>query len=309
MENVIVKMRFGSQLYGTATPESDQDYKGVFLPRIGEVLVGRLPKSLRFDTKTGNDRRNTSEDVDCELYSLQYFIDLACQGQTVALDMLHAPESCILETSDLWKRIVSNRERFYTKNINAFVGYARRQAAKYGLKGGRLASAKAVLSIIEVCSDETRLIEVWDSIPVVDHVHKFVDANDRAVVQVCGKKFHGTVKVPMLRDSLGKFIREYGSRAEAAQQNQNIDWKAMSHAVRAAEEVRQILVDKTIKFPLANADYLIAIKTGRVAYKEVSADLEDTMDLLDSLVKLSTLPEKADRKWWEGVVIGAYFPL
>jgi RNA repair pathway DNA polymerase beta family len=30
--DLVVKMRFGSHLYGTATPESDLDLKGVYLP-------------------------------------------------------------------------------------------------------------------------------------------------------------------------------------------------------------------------------------------------------------------------------------
>lgn len=34
----IVKMVFGSFLYGTDTPESDKDYKGVFLPSWEEIL-------------------------------------------------------------------------------------------------------------------------------------------------------------------------------------------------------------------------------------------------------------------------------
>ena len=92
--DIIVKMKFGSELYGTATPESDQDFKGVFLPTKEQVLLQRVPRSLIFNTKKSTGAytvKNSSQDIDCEFYSLHYFIDLACKGETAALDMLHAP--------------------------------------------------------------------------------------------------------------------------------------------------------------------------------------------------------------------------
>ena len=86
----IVKMKFGSHLYGTATPDSDLDYKGVFLPTKEQIYLGNIPKSNSHSTKQTSIEgvKNSNDDVDTEIYSLHYFIKLACEGQTVALDML-----------------------------------------------------------------------------------------------------------------------------------------------------------------------------------------------------------------------------
>jgi len=70
--NIIVKMKFGSHLYGTDSEDSDLDYKGVFLPSKGEILLGRIPKSYSNSTKKGNEERNTSDDIDTEIYSLHF---------------------------------------------------------------------------------------------------------------------------------------------------------------------------------------------------------------------------------------------
>ena len=72
---LIVKMKFGSHLYGTATEDSDLDYKGVFIPSLRQLLLNRVPKSI--NESTGNDiSKNTKYDIDYDLYSLHYFIML-----------------------------------------------------------------------------------------------------------------------------------------------------------------------------------------------------------------------------------------
>ena len=53
MIDIVVKMKFGSHLYGTATPKSDIDYKGVYLPSREEILLGKIPKCHSYSS--GND--------------------------------------------------------------------------------------------------------------------------------------------------------------------------------------------------------------------------------------------------------------
>lgn len=118
--NRIVKMKFGAHLYGTATSDSDVDYKGIFLPSKDEVLLGRIPKSHSHSTGK-HQSRNTKNDIDVEIYSLHYFVKHACDGQTVAMDMLHAPEDMILQSSNIWEAIIKNRHKFYTKNLKSFI--------------------------------------------------------------------------------------------------------------------------------------------------------------------------------------------
>ncbi len=148
LPRTIVKMIFGSHLYGTETKDSDRDYKGIFLPTKEQIYLGKIPKSYNESTKKGSTNKNLPTDIDTEIYSLHYFIELACQGQTVALDMLHAPDNMILESSTTWSAITANKEKFYTKNLKAFVGYARRQASKYSIRGSRLDTIKKVLTFL-----------------------------------------------------------------------------------------------------------------------------------------------------------------
>ncbi|MFA5753336.1 MAG: nucleotidyltransferase domain-containing protein, partial [Bacteroidales bacterium] len=86
----IVKMKFGSVLYGTNTPESDTDIKGVFLPTYRDCLLNRISR-CRVESSGPKGAKNTSSDTDEETYSLHYFMQLLREGQVVALDMLFCP--------------------------------------------------------------------------------------------------------------------------------------------------------------------------------------------------------------------------
>lgn len=304
---IIVRMKFGSHLYGTNTKDSDLDYKGIFMPSKEEIFLNKIPKHLPGDsTKKDNELKNTKDDIDEEIYSLHYFIKLACEGQTIALDMLHAPDSMILETSEVWKEIVKNREKFYTKNLKAFVSYARRQASKYGIKGSRLDAVRQVVNIIKAVPDsDWKLDTIWTSLPTGEHC-KYIETNRNGIKQymVCGKILQDTMRIDYAKNILQKYLDNYGHRAYLAARNEGIDWKAVSHAMRAAYEVEELLTKKTITFPLKQADFLLEIKQGELDYlKEVSPKLESLMERVEKLSEESDLPKKVNRKFWDRFII------
>jgi predicted nucleotidyltransferase len=297
---IIVKMKFGAHLYGTTTPDSDVDFKGIFLPTKEELLLGRVPKSHNYST--GQDEsRNTKYDIDIELYSFHYFIKLACDGQTVAMDMLHAPENMILQKSKIWEAIVKNKQKFYTKNLKSFIDYARRQASKYGIKGSRINAALQVLEILKKADLSKKMREVWNQLPRVEHCYDVApDPNGMRQYQVCGKSFQESATIGYVIPILEKFYNDYGHRAKLAAENKNIDWKAVSHALRAAYQTKEILTENTINFPLRTADFLIKVKLGKLDYlSEVGPVLETLMEEVECLALSSNLPETVDRKFWD----------
>jgi hypothetical protein len=297
--DLIVKMKFGSHLYGTNTDDSDVDYKGVFLPSREEILLNDVPKCRSFSTNS-DLKKNNPDDIDEEIYSLHYFLKLACDGQTVAMDMLHAPETMLLKSSDIWKSIVRQKNRFYTKNLNSFINYARRQASKYGIKGSRLNAASQVLAFLNSKNPEGRLRDVWDQLPRNEYCHDLgVDPNGMRQYQVCGKTFQESSSVGYVLPIISKFYDDYGHRAKLAAENKNIDWKAISHALRAAIQTKEILLDGTITYPLKEAPFLLQVKAGQLDYtNEVAPVLESLMDEVEGLVNESDLPEKIDIDYW-----------
>ncbi len=78
---------FGSVLYGTNTPSSDTDLKGIYLPSIKSCLLKQAPEAITHAT-ADKTTRNTANDVDITLYSITCYIDLLFKGEVGAIDIL-----------------------------------------------------------------------------------------------------------------------------------------------------------------------------------------------------------------------------
>ena len=307
-EKIIVKMFFGSTLYGTRNENSDTDIKGVFLPRRRDIILGRIPQQYSEKRNKVDGEKNTKEDIDIEIFSLHEFIKLACEGQTLALDMLHAPGNMIIEGSRIWSDIVAHRDKFYTKNLKAFIGYAQRQAAKYGIRESRLNTASDFIKILELSNQNVQLSEIWDILKDLDSLEHFhflgKDENGIEKLQVCGKQFHETARVNYVLPIIKRFYDNYGERAKLAADNQGIDFKAVSHAIRVSIELKELLTEGTIIFPLKEAEMIRKVKDGKMDYiTEVVPILEGLMDEVTDLSEKSKLPDKVDRKFWDDFII------
>lgn len=150
-----------------------------------------------------------------------------------------------------------------------------------------------------------RLRDIWDKLPNIEHTRKFIDEKTGLrMYEICGKKFQETVPIEYIIPVLEKYHAEYGERAILASKNLSIDWKAVAHALRAAYQVRELLADNTITFPLKNAEFLRNVKQGKLDYVKVVAPLlEDIMAEVEILSEKSELPEKADRKFWNKFIV------
>lgn len=117
---------FGSYAYGLNNEKSDLDFKGIYIPNYKDMVLGRVKHSINLNSN--KDNKNTSEDFDLELISIQKFISMCLQGTSVAIDMLHINEKYFIEhtqivrTNNIWNHLVERRKDFYTKNMVSFLG-------------------------------------------------------------------------------------------------------------------------------------------------------------------------------------------
>ena len=317
--NLILLTRFGSHLYGTNTENSDTDLKGVYIPNAEDILLGRIRASISQKRKKSEHEKNTAEDIDEEIYSLDKYLKLVSEGQTVSLDMLFSPKQYHLKNTYLWDCLVENREKLLTKKAASFIGYCRTQANKYGIKGSRVAAARDTLAFLRVLDSTTmgakaKLGEYSDKIESFAKNKEFVEiidiplANGQEIrhLSVCDRKLPYTSSVGSAYHIIENIVNEYGTRALQAEKNESIDWKALSHAVRIGEQAIELFQTHFVEFPRKNAADLLKIKKGELPYKQVSEYIEELFVKVEDAAEKSTLPPSVDLKWIDNFIIDVY---
>lgn len=331
--NKIIEIKFGSHLYGTNTSDSDTDIKGIYLPTAREIVLGSYKQTIVTKRNKGHCERNTKDDVDTEFFSLDRFLELLVEGQTVALDVLFSPEfqsthirsnGTNVRDFSLWP-IFENREKLLTRNVNAFVGYARQQAAKYGIKGSRMDALKRTRSYLNVIDDKNKKLEYYDIhiTNLIDDCNQLVSLEKTPLVEVVMLKgpkglidaphlkvngraipLHATVKYAS--EVVDKMLEGYGQRAHKAHLAGGVDWKALSHAVRVNGEALELLGTGSITFPRPDRELLIKIKLGQLPYEQVAELIEQGLADLCKAHEVSTLREVADQEWVDNFVYETY---
>lgn len=130
-QRTIVRIKFGSHLYGTATPASDLDFKTVFVPPARDILLQRVRTTITNQRPKAEGEKNVAGELDEEAYSLQRYLGLAAEGQTVALDVLFAPRWSMPDNPlPEWEEIERNRHRLVTRKGD-YAGLDRRRCSPY----------------------------------------------------------------------------------------------------------------------------------------------------------------------------------
>lgn len=316
----IMKGYFGSHLYGTSTPESDVDFKEIYVPHARDILTGNVKEHMSKNTNNTSSK-NTKDDVDHELYSLKYFFKLAADGETVALDMLHTPQSLVVKSDlpDVWKYIQDNRSRFYTTNMKSYLGYVRKQASKYGVKGSRLAVLRQALKR----SNEwgryfdngavIRLSHMKNVLPIGEFASWVETENEKTGKQtfynLLDRKFQDTLTNKEFNAILVKLEENYGERARKAEANEGIDWKALSHACRGGLQLLEIYKTGDLVYPLQDAPFILDVKLGKHTFKTVQEFLEDIVAQVEHASEQAAkngMQQKVDMSFWDDFLEQVY---
>lgn len=331
INNVIFISEFGSKLYGTNTKNSDDDFKGIFIPTYEDLILNPSLKQYNYSSGIKNEKNNEN-DIDIELYSLAYFCKMAAEGQTTAIDLLYSnPKNhlYINEKFNIFDELIKNRNIFISKNIIKFVQYAQHQAAKYSIKGSRLHTATIArdfihkyltkgsgntLKFIDIIEDLNDFYEKNVTSENISYFHLTLIKKDEntisphdSYINVCGKKFLLSTQLYLAYECLNTFVLKYGERAVLAKENKNIDYKAISHAFRAAYQIKHIVNDGGFTYPLPETDFIINVKTGNVDdHLDMFKQLENLIDETKIELNNSKIPDKPNMEKINNLVVKYY---
>jgi uncharacterized protein len=127
-EYVIYRCQVGSRAFGLATADSDDDFRGIFLPpaRLHWSMF-KLPEQLEFADETKDE----------VYWELEKFLRLALQANPNVLEVLWSP--LVLHANDVARRLLDMRQVFLTrylyKTYSAYVlSQFRRMSKAYAKK-------------------------------------------------------------------------------------------------------------------------------------------------------------------------------
>lgn len=327
--------KHGSQAYGTSTPTSDTDYKGIFKGSISEK-IGFVEKTLTID-------KGFSDDV--TYFELGRFFELAANANPNIIEMLYtAPEDLVLCTP-LGDRLRSIRHLFLsTKVRHTFSGYAFAQLkrieghnrwlslvaagkepkaptrAEFGLPEAPLLpkeQREAIESVIKKQVEEwdialmdsldealrvalrNELTEKLTQIGIANHIDAFRTAGRHIGVD---------------DDLMEIVMKERGYKEKLVQYRQYCEWvtnrnehrselekkfgydtKHAMHLVRLMRMAKEVLRTGQVIVKRPDAEELLAIRNGAWTYERVVSWAKDVEAELPLLEKVSPLPRSPDR--------------
>lgn len=314
-QRTITLARSGSYSYGTNTPTSDLDLKGVAIPP-AEYFLGYLHRFEQAETRG---------EVDAVVYDVRKFVALAADCNPNIIEMLFVDDADVLLTSIAWERLRHVRGLFLSRKAqHTFSGYAMAQLKRinthrhwllnppkgqpqrsdFGLPQNDPTIGKDQLGAIEA-----RIRKLEDEFGGQGFTKDRVQVLDEALVETV------VVESGLNRDIIPIIIaeRRYASASRnwtayqkwreernekraALEAAHGYDTKHAMHLVRLMRMAIEILSEGVVRVRRPDAAELLDVRAGAWSYERLMEFARDAEHRIAEIAATSPLPREPDRK-------------
>ncbi|MCY7357070.1 MAG: nucleotidyltransferase domain-containing protein [Rudanella sp.] len=332
----------GSRAYGTDTPQSDTDIRGVFAVPQRELFGFGYVDQV-------HDRTN-----DVVFYELRRFAELLAKNNPNMLELLCAPADCVLHRHPLMDRLTP--DLFLSKLCrDSFAGYAISQIKKARGLNKKIMNpmAKERKSLLQFCyvlvgqgsqpladwlekrgwvSARCGLVSVahardtyalfYDKLATLGYRGIVQPGNDVTEVSVSSVP-EGEAPVAYVyvnHDGYSSHCKDYRqywewvekrndtryqnpATADRLEHGKNYDAKNMMHTFRLLDMAAEILATGEVIVRRPNRAELLKIRSGAFEYDELIARAEQKVAGIDELAQRSSLPDEPDVARIEQIII------
>lgn len=273
----------GSRLYGTATPDSDFDYREICIP----------PLRVTADPFMSFNVKDSFENEDRAIYDLGKFMNLCADANPNIIELLFIPEEFTILKTEQWDKVIENRQLFLSKNVkHRFLGYSFSQLdaikrhrewfvqppdhkptrEEFGLKQTPLVSEANLQNVLAVPHN----------LFLPEHHQELI--RERAY-RDAKKKW----------DNYMQWNKNRNPKRKGTEEQFGYDSKYASHLFRLMSEGEELLMTGNITFPLPNAEWLLEIKNGLYKYEQILEMAQDIEKKFDTFYEQSPLPHSPNR--------------
>jgi len=290
-ENKILEYMVGSRLYGTATPTSDTDYSGVFMPSEDMVFGFERADEVDLSIKSKkDDGKNDENAVDMVIYELRKFVRLAMDNNPNILEQMFVNEANLVYSNFWGKELLRNAHLFPHRGLKEkFLGYAFSQKHKMVIRTDNYHSLENaqdwLYGFIKSPEDGKKLL-----VEILDKKLPFMSVKgDNILIGDLNFQRHF-----MLR-KVKKMIDERLSKATNRKDlltSHGYDTKFASHLVRLMLEGKELLSTGRLEFPLRYRQTILDVKLGKWEMKYVLDYAEELEAKIHDAVEYTALPKR-----------------
>lgn len=288
-DNTILKVRIGSHLFGTNTPDSDLDIEGVFMPPIS-VLYG-LGECKEVDLSTvskDENGRNTADAVDFKIREYRTFMRLALQNNPNILNIVFSNDENVIFQDDFGKRLRGMAEYFpHKEGLRRFYGYAQSQLAKMTIKPENHSNLKKAKEFLSECNQKDILINALAT--AINNGNEYISN----IMRDQGYGKHIVVADLHLERGLqvGKALAMITGRLDRASARAE-NWEKFGYDVKFASNLILILLEGIelgqtggLQFPLRDRELILGIKKGEFKLSTIDTLATDLISKLLYLIE------------------------
>lgn len=330
--NTIYLTKHGSHAYGTNTPESDLDIRGIAIP----------PKEYYFGVLSTFEQYQSSEPYDLCIFDLRKFIKLAMDFNPNAVEILFTEQEDHIYENNPINKLFENKEKFISKKAkHTLSGYSRAQIHRIKLhrkyiqnppnkKPERidfgLPENNTLIphhQLLEIDAAITKKVSDWQidttglpneiAIQIKNamrdilfelkinteeydlYAAKYLGLNDNLLEAFKKERQYKNAKREW--DNYNEWKKKRNPKRYAIEEKYGMDNKHASHCVRLFRSCRELLETGKFKVKRDDAEELLAIKNGAWTYEQLINFADKEESYLNELYKTSTIPHEPDRKF------------
>lgn len=278
--NKIFEFRSGSHLYGINTPQSDEDFIGIFVaPKEYYIGMNKVEEVDLSIVSKGEDWKNTKDAVDRKLYELRKIIRLISDGNPNAIETVFVNKENIIYIDQFGQRLLDNYALFPSKLVKQrFLGYSISQMHKAKVKPDNFADLQYFKAVYDTSPIKSFvLVELKHYTgPWNNYITFYADH-----ASIGGLNFNLNTKMTKVYDAVIARLAKASHRQDMWTKF-GADMKFLSHCVRLILEGKELLETGKIVFPLKDKDLLLDIRNGKYKLEEIHELVEDKKNELEN---------------------------
>jgi hypothetical protein len=298
-KQIILLFEAGSHFFDLNGPDSDKDYRGLYLDLYQDSFESNKSKIYQVEYKTNvGSGKNSSQDIDFNLFSLTGFFNLLGRGDFNCMEMLYAPESKIIYKTPLYDELISIRRNLLVNDISAFLGFIKKEIKRYGTNIFHYKLQEDFLNFLSNFPSHNRLKDHWDDIKSYGANVKgirFVETkisnsgNTKYIptINIAERDHQYTSSIKYVSESIQTILEKYGHR-QRNMASSGVEFKGLYHALRLIYEANDLLDYGEFIFPFNSERYQILknIKNGLVSQDYIFSLIDSEVEKLYEREKL-----------------------